>query len=249
MRTVAVAVVLWVAVAGGIGAEVLRIGYMDVAPHIGWDGTRTVGPVVDLWTEVLGPGMGVAVVWIGPLPPVRLLASLRDGQLDAAAWLVRTPEREALFVYPDQALSTIEAGVAVRRGSPLARATSASAFRGKRLVFFSEGYIAPRVRASGAEWDLLVAQNWRSLGLRKVIDHWADGAYDADVLTLKDCLAQEGLSDRMDLVTVPDSRGDIYTVFSRTGAERFLKTYNEVWGRSKSEDPGLYSRLLAPYLN
>ncbi len=74
----------------------LRVAYLKSHMKDG-----KINPIMDhYYRNMLGGAMGVDVVWVGPLPFVRVLANLKDGSIDMFYAMSKTEEREEYIDYP-----------------------------------------------------------------------------------------------------------------------------------------------------
>lgn len=206
--------------------ETIRVGYFSLVPHIYAENGKNRGAVVDLWESYIAPAMGVDIVWVGPLPPVRAFTSLRTGDINALALFAKNDERLVLYDWADDSFYTMQAGVAVLKTDKLERISSVDDLAHHTIGFFKDGLIPPSLDAVPIEWDLVTMPDWSRVNLDKLLSGRIDAAFDANALSLATVVRQLGLEDKVKVLTVPDTFADEFAAFSKADNGRFLAKYN-----------------------
>lgn len=225
--------------------DTITIGYFDDPPHIFTSEGRAQGALVDYWEKEIAGRMGVTVQWLGPFPPGRLFSMLGLGQLNAIALLSKTNQRAALFDYPVLPFQKINAGIAVRLNSPLVGSSLPNSMKNRTVTFFVGGFIPPSVeRVADISWDLLSSNEWKVLGLRKVLNGRAEAVFDPDWTTLLTTASLPEFQGKFQVLKIPDTAATNYTVFSRKDSSKFLNLYNRaITTMSKNSSEGYVTFL------
>lgn len=124
-------------------AESLRVGYFDLPPHTEAEGALPGSGIAAAYFEQIAKRMDVTDISYSKLPLPRLLYMLERGELDMTLLLAKDAERDRRFLYPQQALFSTSAALAVKTGNPLAAIHSAEDLLGLHIGVWQNGYRAP----------------------------------------------------------------------------------------------------------
>lgn len=226
---------------GGIGrAETIRVGYFSLAPFAaeGAEGDAT-GAAVSIFLEI-AEEMGIDRVVLESYPLKRLVRSLELGGIDAALTLGKSPDRTAKFVYPERPFFRMQPAVAIREGHTGRNIRSASDLLGLRIGTYADGFLSPMMRNPALDRLPLTGSDVIGRGLAMVDAGHLDAFYNPDAIPLEFLIRRDGLADRLRVVPLPEPPTGLYTVFSRTAAPRFLKSYEaalrKIWSPETVRD-------------
>ncbi len=237
---------LIVFVGGTYGKDKIKIGYFKLEPHTISDANKHSGALIDLWENQFAPAMDVEIEWQGPLPPSRLLAALKDGELNVIALLAKNPEREKMFDFPKEMFFAMEAGVALLKENKLEKINSADDLFGLNLGFFKEGFIPPTLKNDKIKWDLVSAPDWQQVNFTKLTANRIDGAFNPENLSLVYEANKTGLKDKVKVLTIPNTAASLYSVFSKKDNGKFLQKYNLVLSQFSLKEK--YKELIKKYI-
>jgi len=222
-------------------AEILRVGFIRVAPHVILnEKEEPEGPAIEYFQDI-AQDMGVEASFIR-LPVARLLAYLQDGEIDAALILTRSPEREKMFCFPEQPLIRIQPAIVVPRNHPLRAVTSADDLLPLRICGWGNAYRPATMQDSRLNIILLYGRDMVKEALDMVRRGRADAFYSPGSNTLKYELQRENIMDSMRIIPLPDPEVGLYTVFSRKVCEKYLSRYETALGKVSRRKP--YEKLM-----
>lgn len=211
---------------GDAGEEAsLRVGYFLMAPLVMErpDGAA-VGAAVSMFREIAGD-MAVDTIVLNGYPLKRLLHSLREGALDAALALGKTPERAEIFAYPDQPFFHMRSTLVVRADHPLTSVRGPAELRGLQIAVFEDGFLSPLLRRSEWERVPLIDSDVIGRALAMVDAGRVDAFYHPERVSMEYQMHRKKWDHRLRLLPLPEPPTGLYTVFSREAAPRYLERY------------------------
>jgi polar amino acid transport system substrate-binding protein len=228
------------------GKEKIKIGYFKLEPHTVSEANKHAGAIIDLWESQLAPAMDVEIEWQGPLPPSRLFAALKDGEINAIALLAKNPDREKTFDFPKEMFFSMEAGVALLKDNKLEKINSVDDLFGLNIGFFKDGFIPPALKNDKIKWDLVSAPDWQQVNFTKLVGNRIDCAFNPENLSLVYEVNKTGLKDKVKVLTIPNTAASLYSVFSKKDNGKFLEKYNQVLSKISLKEK--YKELIKKYI-
>jgi hypothetical protein len=223
------------------GKEKIKIGYFENKPHIYFEAGKTKGVLVEYWGEIIAPKMDVEIEWIGPIPMTRLFYMLNIGEINCIALLSKNDEREISYDYPENYFRNVTGGIAVLKSSKLKEVKNYEELENMRITFFKEGYIPKEMKNKKIKWDFLPSVNWKIQGIHKLIYGRTDAVYDPDYTTL---IYVKKNNKEINIIKLPNSDSQNYSVFSKVDNKKFLKKYNSVI----KDNNLIYEKMLIDFL-
>jgi polar amino acid transport system substrate-binding protein len=237
---------LIVFIGSAYGKEKIKIGYFKLEPHTISEANKHSGALIELWENQFAPAMDVEIEWQGPLPPSRLFAALKDGEINAIALLAKNPDREKTFDFPKEMFFAMEAGIALLKENKLEKINTADDLFGLNLGFFKDGFIPPALKNDKIKWDLVSAPDWQQVNFTKLTGNRIDGAFNPENLSLVYEANKTGLKDKIKVLTVPNTSASLYSVFSKKDNGKFLEKYNQALSKFSLKEK--YKELIKKYM-
>ncbi len=227
-------------------SNTLRVGYFVLAPHAleKGDQPEARGAAID-YTKMVAGKMAIPVTFM-ELPFSRLMKYMDDGRIDAALFLVRTPEREAAYRYPDHPFTRTRSAVAVRADSPLSAVSAASDLMGMTIGYFELGYASPFILDAGIPLERITgSENIFQMLLKLLVNHRIDAVYSPAIGALEYDAGILAIRDQIRILPLPEPEIDLYTVFGPGVPDGIVSEYNRVHNETRER----YDTYLQPYLN
>ena len=206
-------------------ADSLRVGYFDLPPHTplpeqaGSEGTAIA------YFGKIAERMQLSEVSYQRYPLPRLLQMLQQGKLDMALILAKTPEREAALVYPAQPFAVVQPLLLVAHQHPLQQVETVEQLLPLRLGAWQDGYRSPMLRDPRLKLQTLSSNNVLIQSLHMIQAGRLEAFYYPDDLAVRYQVQHQGMQDRVRLLPLPKEEMQLYSVFSRAAASRYLQRY------------------------
>lgn len=208
-------------------ANTLKVGFHSLPAHCYLnDAGQPSGAAVGFF-KVVADKMGVNQVAFQQLPLSRLLVLLESGEIDAALFMGKTPDRLAKFYFPPVPYYMAQPALAVTTASPLQRVTVASDMQGLRIGVFRDGYQSSTIQKNRLTLELVTGDNIDMRNLQRTLMGRLDAAYSPDTAVLKNLVYELGLEQRIRILPLPDPALGVYTIFSAKAAARYGARYTE----------------------
>ncbi|MBB1521438.1 substrate-binding periplasmic protein [Aquipseudomonas guryensis] len=217
--------------------ESLRVGYFDLPPHTRTEGAQPSGGISVAYFELIARKMDLRGVSYSRLPLPRLLKMLERGELDMILLLAKDAERDARFLYPQQALFSTASVLAVQASNPLAAIHSAEDLLALRIGIWQDGYRSPLMRDPRLQLQTLSGDNVMNKGLRMVAAGRVDAFYFPDDFTLKYEAKNLGNQVQIKVLTMPEQPLRVYSVFSRKNGNQYLPRYERALREVQAQQP------------
>jgi ABC-type amino acid transport substrate-binding protein len=218
-------------------AEPLRVGYFDLPPHTEVEGAPPGSGIAAAYFERIAKRMEVTEISYSKLPLPRLLYMLERGELDMALLLAKDAERDTRFLYPQQALFSTSAALAVKTSNPLAAIHSVEDLLGLRIGAWQNGYRAPLFNDPRLQLQTLSGDNVTSKGLRMVAAGRIDAFYFPDDYTLQYESNKLAPQAQIKVLALPEQRLALYSVFSRKNGSQYLPRYEQALQEVQAQTP------------
>lgn len=224
------------------------MGYFDNPPHIGRNPLtlEPEGALVEFLTRVIEPEMGVTFRFVRH-PLARILYSLEQGEIDAAALFGKTAERASRFDYPEQAFFDMQPVIVVNNRHAMNVISSAEQLRHKKISYTVGAIVSPFMQASDIELNRIsgddtLLRNLNMLALGRIeMAYWPDR--DAVLFAQN----QAGLTRFLKILTLPEPALPLFTIFSpKKRDQHWQKNYDQAFSRVGGKDK--YAALLTTYL-
>lgn len=225
------------AVIQSANADTMRIGFFGLTPHTFISSDNTVrGAAID-YLSVISAQMGVTDINFSEFPLKRLLKNLENNMLDAAVALGKNPERAAKFAYPRLPFYKMHSAIVVKKDNPLNKITTAEDMFKLKIGVYEKGYYSPmmrdhRLKRIPMNWEEMVMKAYKMIMMGRI-----DAFYSPDSYELKYKLIQSKYGDKLRLLLLPEPETGLFTVFSKAGAEKYLKKYEEALAIVRRKKP------------
>jgi len=184
---------------------------------------ESVGVTIDYWKEFIAPEMGVDFEVAGIFPIMRATQMLRDGEVDVVSQLTKIPEREAEFLYPETALTSIISCLVVRKDSPLQEVSKPEDLYGMSIGFIKEAYIPEMFKHQQIHLDLITTTDFREMNYMKVINKRVDAILDINYVSMKYWVEKKGYLDQIRFIMLPVKPAEVYSIFRNTSEGAALR--------------------------
>lgn len=222
-------------------AESLRVGYFDLPPHTEAEGATPGSGIAAAYFERIAKRMDVTDISYSKLPLPRLLYMLERGELDMALLLAKDAERDTRFLYPQQALFSTAAVLAVKTSNPLAAIHSVEDLLGLRIGAWQNGHRVPLLSDPRLQLQTLSGDNVTIKGLRMVAAGRIDAFYFPDDYALQYESNKLGTQAQIKVLTLPEQRLALYSVFSLQNGSQYLPRYEQALQEVQAQTP--YARF------
>lgn len=221
-----------------IFSETVRIGFFQGYPSnfVDEDSGEVTGSTVEYLRDFILE-MGFETEFIGPYPFPRLLAMLKNGELDGLLGLSYIKEREEFVLYPDKPYRVSRPNIFVIKGGVLDRDFDIKAFA-KYTYSYRSGAILPdylRGLKDVLEVEYLARDTWIQQSLQMLAFGRIDGIINMSELSILYEARKLGLSDKVKMVPIPGEVDMLYLGISKASpkGEDFLRKYNRNLKKSK----------------
>ncbi len=151
-------------ISSAVEAKSFKVGYFKLEPHA-MPGNQ--GAAVEYF-KIIAKKMNLLDISFVDLPLTRLLAGLESGELDIILLLGKNPEREAKFIFPQEALFKMQPSLAVKSAQAIRDIKSVRDIFSLRIGIWQGGYYSPmmkdnRLKLEPMSGDDVIAQNSKKL--------------------------------------------------------------------------------------
>lgn len=206
-------------------ADNLRVGYFDLPPHTPRSGLVDEDGAAIAYFGKVAERMQLSDVSYQRYPLPRLLQMLEQGKLDMALILAKTPEREAVLVYPAQPFVVVQPVLLVARQHPLQRVETVEQLLPLRLGAWQDGYRSPMLRDPRLQLQTLNSGNVLRQSLEMIQAGRLEAFYHPDDLAVRYQVQHLGMQHSIRLLPLPEQEMQLYSVFSRPAASLYLQRY------------------------
>lgn len=117
---IGVLLVLQLMLGSEVMAATVKMGYFNLPPHMYATSEGKAQGASVRYVNTVFKLMGYDVEWVGPLPYMRLLHYIEDGEIDGMP-LMQESEKEPLFFFPDTPYYQPQPVFIVKKSNPLAK--------------------------------------------------------------------------------------------------------------------------------
>jgi polar amino acid transport system substrate-binding protein len=246
----AVIVLILLCFPGGSRAEErITITYFQAAPHIMYDSSsgEISGALFELLEDYLAPEMGVAFDWDEtPACVPRQLSLLEEGERDAAALLIYTPERAEKMIFTRHSFAISRPVLGVLTHHRPERVERVEDILGLKIGWAQDTYVSPFMRDERIQFEFNSSAKHNQINLKKLINGRIDCIYVPDKASLLMELKLLHLEDSVRIMELPEKPGTQHVVFSKKNAA-LAKRFDEAYERIDGD--GRYLQLMSKYLD
>lgn len=209
-------------------SQTLKIGYFQLEPYVIPDpqGGPPTGIVVEFWEEYLAQAMGVQLEWIGPYPFPRLERMLETGELDTVFIMIKTPPREAKFLFPSEPFFYMQPGLTILKEDPMPPLTSLEDIYGLKLGYIEGANLPPYLINDNIILDRSSQTDYKMANFQKLLRKRIDAILDLNMLSNRYEAQQRGLWEKFRMVPLPVDPTPMYTCFAQSSqGQIFLNLY------------------------
>ncbi len=243
---VALALIGWLpAQAGTSKAAPLKVGYFDLPPHVSKELQGKSSAAIQYFNQI-AQEMGVEVSYQA-YPLSRLLQMLQDGQLDAALFLARNPEREQMFTYPQSPIISAQSIFVVSQLSPFQKASDITKEHNLKIGVWKGGYFSKTLTNSNNQLVRLGGANVPARGVDSVIKGKFDAFYSPDRYSIEYQAKKYSKRKMIRIIPNSDETINLYTAFSKKAGAIYLKSYEAALRKVKANQSyeALLDRMLS----
>lgn len=212
-----------------------KVGYFLAKPLVllPEESDQLSGIVIDIFDDYIAPKMNVTIKWF-QYPFQRLLLETEKGELDAIAFLAKNSERSARFHYPEKAVGFIDPVLLMKNSYALSQISSPKDLKGRKIAVVKGLFVPPYLTSSDITLDQIDssgdphAQMLGMVHLDRVdlayLATYAGARWEVKMLKKSIKGKLEGKND-FRLLKVPESRSELYTVFSKKASKEMIKKY------------------------
>lgn len=246
-------IALWVMIvllnASGLFAEEVKISFFTTMPHVGVDASKgkNTGAVVEFLDKHIAPKMGVTFVWDKePTTIPRQFKLLEQGERDAMALLVFSPERNKMFSYSRKPYFMSQSALAFKKNSPIMKITTVKDIEPLKIAYCEKFFVSSFMKDPGIKWDLMAHPECPEMNMKKLSAGRVDAVYLPDKATLLSNMRLLGFENTMKVVNLPESKVPLHVVFSKQKkylADRYDAAFDAIDGQA------LYVSILKKYID
>jgi len=205
--------------------KVLRIGYFVSPPNIICEGPckKPKGAVVDLLEDTFSKGE-YKLEW-HKFPFLRLLQSLKVGEIDAIAMLGKTAEREKVFTYPNLAFHQIHAALGIHKEVNLNKIRSAQDIKGWSLSYTSKGLVPNFLKKAEVTWEHIRGIDYLMSGIRMVCLNRVNAVYYPVKESLDYLQKNQSTASCLKVLKLPTPAESLFTLFSKSSPKKLIQFY------------------------
>lgn len=200
-----------------------KMGYFELPPHT-QNEAGSIGPAIHYFDKI-ATLMQVDIRYQA-MPLSRLLKQLENNELDAALILAKTPERQQLFVYPQQEFFITQGALTVRKSIP----SDLNAFlknRNYSIAMSQQGYQSEQLKSFTGRFVMLSGDNVSVRAAEMLEKERLDAFYEPDIYSLRHSIEHHSFGSELYILELPKDQVPLYTVFSRQGAAKYLQSYQQ----------------------
>jgi ABC-type amino acid transport substrate-binding protein len=193
------------------------------------------GAGIDYIKDVLGKMGYTSSIVLLPFP--RIIESLQTGNIDLTFELIKTEERKRFIYYPDKPALIFRPSLTFRSDNNITAITSVNDLRGMTIGYLPNSVIPNFLNAPGVfKFEYIGGDDWIKQNLGKLIHGRIDAALDQNPYSYIAAAKQEGIIDKIKVLSIPDATTDAYVVFSKKSklGLKLLSAYNAVVENCKS---------------
>jgi hypothetical protein len=206
-------------------AKPLRVGYFEVAPHaMPAPQNQPVGIAVEYF-KLIARKMSLSDMDFILLPLNRLLIELENNRLDMALLLAKNDARASKFVYPSKAFCVTKPSIAVSAANPLRKIISVEELIPLSFHETPGNYRAVTMRDPRLRIEPLAGNNFTSRCFGMILAGRTDACYQPDHYPIQFEAVRDQFASRIRILYLPDPPIGLYSVFSKTAAEIYIKRY------------------------
>lgn len=244
-RLIAFAVSLWLTFFlspwRACAEQPLRVAYTEWFPYTYTERGAPAGFEIEILAEVLD-GLGLKPVFVS-YPWKRCLAYLESGKTDLVVSLLKTPEREAYALFPEEPISVSRTSVFVLATNAFEYGGELTKLKGRKLgVIAGFDYGRGFEQASFLDKDESVEP--KSL-LSKLLLKRIDAALENEAVLMAEA-ARQGASDKIRALSPPLQVARLYVGFSKANKlDDVRRRFSEALAAFKRTER--YARILEKY--
>ncbi|MDE1464297.1 transporter substrate-binding domain-containing protein [Spartinivicinus poritis] len=218
-------------------AQSLKVGYFNLIPHIeeGENNTPPKGPAISYLKKVMEKS-GVTELQIPPKPyPLsRLLQALELGKIDLAVALGKSPQRAKKFTYPSKPFLKMQPSFMLLKKSPLDSLQSINDILLMDIGIYEKGFLSPLMRDKRLKTKPLSGNNIIFRNYKIMLRERLDAVYSPDSYELIYTAKINGFYNNIKVVSLPEPKVGLYTVFSKKTAIKYAKNYENALSNLES---------------
>jgi ABC-type amino acid transport substrate-binding protein len=235
--------------ASGLLAEEVKISFFTTMPHVGVDKSKekNTGAVVEFLDKHIGPKMGVTFLWDKePTTIPRQFKHLEQGERDAVALLVFSPERSKMFSYSRKPFFMSQSALGLMKNSPIVKITTVKDIEPLKIAYCEKFFVSAFMKDPVIKWDLMAHPECPMINMKKLSAGRVDAVYLPDKASLLSNMRLLGFENEMKVVNLPESKVPLHVVFSKQKkdlADRYDAAFDTVNGQA------LYMTILKKYID
>jgi ABC-type amino acid transport substrate-binding protein len=220
------AIVLFLLILAGVCfGETLKIGYFELEPYVinGGEGKTPTGASVEYWEKYIAPKMKVESEWIAPLPMLRLLASLEDGEIDVVIVIAKNPDREKRFLFSENPYLTMKPSLVFLKNNPLSKISKIDDIFGMTIGYQEGAFMPPIMKNDKITIDFAKNTDYKKTNFDKLLAKRIDAILDVNDVSNVYTADKMKIWNQMKILLLPTDPTSIFTLFAKTDKGARLK--------------------------
>ena len=217
--------------------KILKFGFFTLPPHAHYDqNSKAQGPLVEFSREVFKE-MGYELE-IKRFPIVRLINSIKNGQLDGGLAFGKNEERQKIFVYPEMAFMNMKPAIVSLKSNKVKIKTLEDLEKLKNIGIYNKGFLSPMMRGDKVTKSRITQADVTRTGFEMVLAGRLQAFYTPDSEELKwriQNLTGALNTKVLEIVYLPEDPLPLYTVFAKH-LKHIVKDYDKILRSKKGKD-------------
>jgi len=211
-------------------ADVINVGYFDLAPHGTMINGKPVGIALEYF-DLIAKEMGVDVKY-SQEPLSRLL---KNKKIDLILYLAQTPERLENHVFSKHSFLKLQGSITVKSSSPVLFINDLKNISGMSIRVWQEGYISPillntEVKLEKLSGDSITERSLQMVNLKRI-----EAFYSPEPYSVIYCIKKLGLKTQLRMLTLPGSSVDMSPAFTKSGAIKWQARFENAFEKVQSK--------------
>lgn len=244
-----IVIFLLMLVIASVNAEKIKIGFFQLEPYVieQAGGKPPTGASVEYWETHIAPKIGVESEWVGPLPMLRLLKSLEDGEIDVIIVMAKNPDRDKRFLFPATYYLQMRPSLCFLKESAVTKLVKADDMFNMKIGYVDGAFIPPIMKHEKITIDMSKSENYKKNNFDKLLAKRIDAILDVNDISNLYEANRYGILDKIKMVLIPTDATPIFTIFPRTEkGEKLLKRYEPV--NEKLHKTATFETIMKKYL-
>ena len=206
-----------------VSADVFRVGYYELPPHGHANINQYNENLAIDYFKLIAEEMEIEFIEFKSYPLTRLRAMLKRNEIDMILYMDKHIHRDIEFVFSEIPLINTSPVIAIKKHFDLNDVNRSKILRIgawqedlNSLSHFLQVTIDP-----------LSSENVLESNIKKLQNDRLDGVYSPDTTAIKYEIMKKSLQNEIKLVRLYEDNRNLYSVFSKESAEKYLENYQK----------------------